>query len=119
MKLRLCSAAALLPVLSATSFSQTTAEARKAYDVLLHQNERLALAGDAVGMAGLRSSDATLIDESGHVLHGRAEIEQQFRRGLSALTIKFMSSDVSDFNSSGPIAYASGIDRVVLVNKAT
>lgn len=99
--------------------AQTTAEARKAYDTYLASLRAAVLAGDAEGVAALVTEDRVSVGATGHVTRGRAQQLSEDRAAFRGVTITSFEMHVTDFRSSGPMAYATGTGTHIVIDKST
>ena len=111
--------ACILALASAPVSAQTTAEARKSYDLAIQGAKRDFLKCDADALAAGVAEDYTGVTAPGHVTKGRAGELKGDREFCAANTVTAWDATTTDFQSNGPVAWAAGILRMTYKVKAT
>ena len=101
------------------SNAQSRAEARKGWDATIKELESLS-ATTEITDATMRifTPDIEFVEASGRVSSNLAELEQNIRNDLKKVTVKSWTYQTTDFGSSGPLAYGSGLSVANFVNKS-
>jgi ketosteroid isomerase-like protein len=118
---RLLATSIAAAVLAAPSRSnaQPRAEARKGWDATIKELESLSVTTEITD-ATMRifARDIEFVEASGRVSSSLTELERNIRNDLKKVTIKSWTYETTDFGSSGPLAYGTGLSVANFVNKS-